>query len=201
MPKPRTDYKFSVDPLDLLRDEGIEAMIRDEWKEVSLHREQMPLALDWPQYHQLEELGILKVVAMREDEKLVGFNSFMCMPHLHYFTTQHAMSDALYIKPKHRGIDGLRFVLTSERLLSELYVPKPLRIVYYAKADFFLGRTGGDSLDVIDKALAIEEEFGIKINDDALAKLEGYAKTTLADVLELVGYHRFEIGLDKFVRM
>lgn len=120
------------EPLSLLLDDGLDGLITSHHAEVGLHKATMPLAVDWDKYHELERLGILKLAAARAGSRLVGYASWMWMPHLHYATTQHALNDAIFVKPDYRGA-GVRLIRASERRLAEDAAPNPVRIVFHIK--------------------------------------------------------------------
>ena len=121
------------EPLSTLRDDGLDALITGHHAEVGLHKERMPLAVDWEKYHDLERLGILKLAAARAGEELIGYASWLCMPHLHYMTTPHALNDAIYVQRAYRGI-GVRLMRDSEQRLAADAAPAPVRIVYHIKS-------------------------------------------------------------------
>lgn len=191
----RTVAAFAWEPLDALLDDGIAEAVEAEWREVAAHKGDMPLAVDWGQYRKLEAAGILKVMALREDDRLVGFNSFMVMPHLHYSQTIHAMNDAIYVRPDSRGLSGLRLILGAERALRAFAAPRPIRVIYYTKETVILRRGSGDSLDMLDDLLDLEAEFGVKFDKDIAPLVEG----TVGDVLNILGYRPFETAYDKMV--
>jgi GNAT superfamily N-acetyltransferase len=122
------------EPLALLRDDGLEDLIVAHHAEVGLHKEVMPLAVDWEQYHKLETLGMLKLAAARAGEALVGYASWLWLPHLHYAETIHASNDAVYMRPEWRGA-GVRLMRECEQRLTADAVPKPVRILYHIKLD------------------------------------------------------------------
>jgi GNAT superfamily N-acetyltransferase len=123
---------FRWESLAALRDEGLAEIIAKHWDEVGVHKDDVPLAIDWERYHKLEKDGILRLMAARRAEKLVGYASFLVLPHLHYSTTLHAMNDAIYVDPSVRGI-GIKLIRAAEKLLAELARPRPVRILYHAK--------------------------------------------------------------------
>lgn len=125
-------HSLAWEPLDALLDDGLADIVARHWAEVGMHKEDVPLAVDWERYYRLEADGILKLMAARQDDRLVGYASFLVMPHMHYSTTLHAMNDAIYVDPDVRGV-GIKLIRAAEKALAELARPKPVRILYHAK--------------------------------------------------------------------
>lgn len=120
------------EPLDALLDDGLAEIVAKHWNEVGVHMADVPLAVDWDRYYRLEADGILKLMAARRGEELVGYASYLVMPHLHYSTTLHAMNDAIFVDPSVRGL-GIKLIRAAEKGLAELARPRPIRILYHAK--------------------------------------------------------------------
>jgi GNAT superfamily N-acetyltransferase len=120
------------EPLAALLDDGLHAIVEKHWHEVGVHKEDVPLAVDYDKYRALEAQGILKLMAARQGERLVGYASFIVMPHLHYSRTLHALNDAIFVDPSVRGA-GIRLIREAERGLAEMARPGCVRIVYHVK--------------------------------------------------------------------
>lgn len=120
------------EPLSLLLDEGLEDLVTAHHAEVGLHKGDMPLAVDWEKYHELERLGMLKLASARAGDSLVGYASWLVMPHLHYCETPHALNDAIFVHYEWRG-SGVRLMRECERRLAADAAPKAVRIVYHIK--------------------------------------------------------------------
>lgn len=144
----RDRLTFGWEPLAVLLEDGLAAIVCAHWDEVAVHPDKMPLAVDWDKYQDLEDKGILKVMGARRGDKLIGYSSFMVMPHLHYSTTLHAANDAIYVDPAERGV-GIKLIRESERALAELAKPGWCRILYHAKFHVEAGR--GTLAKVFDK--------------------------------------------------
>lgn len=126
-------YHLFWEPLDLMRDDGLDDMIAAHHAEVGVHKEDMPLACDWEKYEALEYQGILRLLGARFDGQLVGYASFLVMPHLHYRTTVHAMNDAIFVRPEHRRTGlALELVRKPERDFVKEF--KKVRFWYHDKA-------------------------------------------------------------------
>jgi len=190
MAKRTADPTFAWEPLGRLLDDGIEALVRREWEEVAIDRDRMPLDLDWDEYQRMEDNGLFRCMGARLGGKLIGFSSFMTFRgHPHYRTTPHAMNDAIYVVPEHRGLTGLRLILSADRELQEWSAPKPVRVVYQAK-DLKMGPQ--DSLEAVEALMVLEHEFGLKLTD-------GPQGDTLGAVLTWLGYKAFETSYGRFV--
>jgi GNAT superfamily N-acetyltransferase len=127
---PRVEIAF--EPLSSLLDAGLAAIVERHWQEVGLHKDKMPLDVDWEKYHVLEDQGFLRLISARAGDLLVGYASFLVLPHLHYAQTLHALNDAIYVAPEYRGV-GVRLIRAAEKMLAEAYVPRRVRIVYHLK--------------------------------------------------------------------
>lgn len=123
---------FEWSPLAEALDEGLEAIVRAHWDEVGVHKDTVPLACDWDKYQELEDKDILKLMLARRGEKLVGYASYLVLPHLHYCTTLHASNDAIYVDPEERGL-GIRLIRAAEKALVKFAAPHYIRILYHAK--------------------------------------------------------------------
>ena len=116
----------------MLLDSGLEMLVQEHWQEVGVEKERMPLAVDWTRYRKLEDQGILLVLGARRNERLIGYNAFFYLPHLHYSTTQLAGCDAIYVTRKHRMSGaGIALIDRAERDLAERAKPDWCRITYH----------------------------------------------------------------------
>jgi acyl carrier protein len=189
---------YARDSIQNARASGLESMQRAHWREVAVDREAIPLAVDWARYEELERLGLFYALCMRDalGGELVGYNAFFVTPHLHYMTTKFAVNDVVYVRPEHRGIEGIRLLLRAEETLVNLGVRK---IIYHSKDDVVFGagaRGEGkpDSLDRVADILDLEDEFQIRLPDDVAA--DGL---TFGALLEHLGYRKMESVYGKLV--
>lgn len=81
----------------------LEALAKKHSTEIDLYPDKVPVSVDHMTYMNMESAGILKIYTARKDNKLIAYNVFHVMPHIHYKTTKYAMSDALYLDPAYRG--------------------------------------------------------------------------------------------------
>lgn len=129
------------EPLAGLLDDGLADLVFAHHAEVGVHQREMPLECDWDKYQTLEDQSILRTLAARLAGKLIGYNSFMVLPHLHYRSTPHAMGDAIYVTKRYRHTGaGIALIERAERDLADLVKPQLCRIIYHDKAFLeFLG--------------------------------------------------------------
>lgn len=125
------------EPLQQLLDEGIEDLMAQHWEEVAVDKDEIPFAPDWERAFLLERTGILWSAALRKDGRLIGYNAFHVLPHIHYRHSIHAVNDVIYLDPSERGAAGVRLIKGTEALLRELGAVK---VMYRAKLHVKLGR-------------------------------------------------------------
>lgn len=137
------DLTLAWEPLSVLLDDGLQALVREHHAEVGVHKDTMPLDCDWEKYHDIESKGILRVLAARLRDRLIGYSSFMVLPHLHYRTTLHGVNDGIFVQRQHRRTRaGLKLIDRAELDLAAEAKPGYCRIVYHDKAFLnYLGPT------------------------------------------------------------
>lgn len=95
------------------------------WQEVALDHGNVKLDPDIQGYLALENLGMLHVVCMRKQGRLVGYHISFVKPHLHYASTLHSFADVFFVKPEFRvGFAGIRMLKEVERTLAQRGVKK-----------------------------------------------------------------------------
>lgn len=89
----------------------------DHYEELSLNKDTIELDCDEEKFREGERLGCLHIVTARDIPergqrgKLVGYYYGMLMHHLHYKGAGlMCYSDAYYLKPEYRGVNGARFL-------------------------------------------------------------------------------------------
>ncbi len=180
------------------RRSGLEELQHAHWREVAVDQNEIPLSVDWKRYEELEQKGLLFALGMRDGSKLVGYNAFYVVPHLHYSTTIFAFNDVIYVAPEYRGLDGVRLILEAERQLAATC--KADKVVYHSKDDIQFaagvdGNGAADSLDMLDRLLEVEEEFGIELPDDI-----GGDDLTFGGLLVHLGYSKIESTYGKLLK-
>ena len=124
----------------LFAEPNLGELLMAHWNELGLHHENCPLDPDFERFIELEDLGLFKVWAGRDGDKLVGYLGFFIQPHLHYRTTLHAAEDLfLLAKPYRKGLAGYRMFTTAIDALRELGVK---RCILHAKVHFEAERGG-----------------------------------------------------------
>ena len=69
-------------------------------------------------YDKLMQMGALAIYTIRENNRLIGYASFIIQAHLQHVDHLQARQDVLFIKKKHRG-HGVKFLLWCENELKE----------------------------------------------------------------------------------
>lgn len=127
---PSTEFRWAS--LAEAVDAGLPAMVKRHWDEVGVHKEDVPVDVDWAGYADLEDRGILRLMTAWRGDVLVGYASFLVMPHLHYKSTLHALNDAVFVEPGHRGV-GVQMIAKAEEALALVAAPGCVRITYHVK--------------------------------------------------------------------
>jgi len=97
----------------------IEPILEKHYTEVEWAQEFIPLNPDFDKYQDLDERGDIIFLGMREEGVLVGYATFMLYDHPHHKGTTFASSDLLYIDPKYRGAEVMKFFDWCEANLKE----------------------------------------------------------------------------------
>lgn len=128
--------------------DGLEELVHDNWREIALDHDRVPLAPDWDEYAELERKGRHKFVAMRDGGVLVGYNAFFLNKALNYRHTLFGVNNVIWLHPDYRhGFSGVRFLRESERLLWDEGVVK---LIYHIKVHVLLGaRRSGNMGDIL----------------------------------------------------
>jgi len=124
-----SELSFGWEPAAVLFDEpNLDELLQEHWKELAVHKDEMPLDPAFDLMLQWENEGRFKIWAARTQNRLlVGYIAFFVQPHCHYRTTLHAVED-LYLlsKPYRRGLNGYRMFTTAIAALEELGVKRIL---------------------------------------------------------------------------
>jgi len=116
-------------------DDGLPDLVERHWQEVGVYRDLMPLSVDWDQYLALADKGILRVVGARLRGDLIGYASYMVMPHIHYSATMHIMGDGIFVTKDHRASGaGVSMIDKAERDIPAEFAGRWVRIWYHDKA-------------------------------------------------------------------
>ena len=110
--------QFAWEPLARLHNDGLKELALQDWQEIDVDHDQVPLDVDWNHYATLEAAGIYRVIAARKNGRLVGYNAFFLNRHTRHRGTVFGQNDVLYLHPAQRkGMVGIRFLTESDRLL------------------------------------------------------------------------------------
>lgn len=140
---------FAWEKLGTLLADGVEEILFQNFEEIEIDQDRIPLAPDWDYYFSLERMGVYRIVSARTDGKLAGYASFFVRKHRRHMNTLFAISDEIYLLPEYRkGWTGVAFIRESERLLKELGVVK---IEMGEKEHVKLGSSGGTLGDLLEK--------------------------------------------------
>ncbi len=85
------------------------------YQEIAENKDSVPLDPDYERYLAMDKSGMLLVVTVRDDDKLVGYFKVIIVSLLHYRSTLSAETDIFFIDKEYRG-DGtgtklFRFVI------------------------------------------------------------------------------------------
>jgi GNAT superfamily N-acetyltransferase len=141
-------YTIQWEPLDAILDDKLIALLVENYAEIETDHDVVELDPDWARAYALEEMGVLRILTLRCDDELVGYNAFHVMPHIHAQSTSMAVNDVLYVKPEHRGRAGLQLIRVAERALKAAGV---VRVHYSTKVHATVGRRGHKTGDVLAK--------------------------------------------------
>lgn len=84
------------------------------YEEIAHNKSAIPLDIDFERYQQLADLGILYIVTIRDEDKIVGYFIANVMTHIRYKKSLTAFTDIYYLHPDYRqswiGIKLFKFV-------------------------------------------------------------------------------------------
>lgn len=113
------NYSFEWEPLAAALDSGLDDLVALHWAEVGRHRDKMPRYCNYDEYQRLEDAGLLRLLICRRRDKIIGYNSLIVTPHLHYWTTRHVNCDAIYVLPRYRRTRaGFALITAAEQVLT-----------------------------------------------------------------------------------
>lgn len=91
-------------------------LIFDHWQELGLDLD-LEIAPDFAKMKQLEDMGMFKVLTVREQGKMVGYLLALINHHLHYRTSPKMLIvDAYYIAPAFRSGAGAKLIRFTESI-------------------------------------------------------------------------------------
>jgi hypothetical protein len=117
--------EFSVGTVDEMERVGA-ALLDQHYDELTLHKENVKLNVDWERYRSLERARKLLPIFAKLDGELIGYSVFILGTNMHYMDLKTANNDVLFLaKPYRKGTTvGIRLILESEKRLRQLGVNK-----------------------------------------------------------------------------
>lgn len=110
---------FQVEPVEAWASESKDLM-HAHWQELGLDLD-LEIAPDLEKMKILENLGLFKVITVRNNGQLVGYLLAVVSTHLHYRTSPPMfIVDAYYIAPEHRNGTGAKLFKFAEVLAKQL---------------------------------------------------------------------------------
>ena len=116
--------EYKIEKASAIVDE-IKPLLHQQYEETEKHITGLELDPDYDRYVKLDELGYLKCITCRLDNKLIGYAIFFIHQHIHHKTCLTASEDLYYIAPEHRaGRVAYKLFKESERLLKEQHIQR-----------------------------------------------------------------------------
>jgi GNAT superfamily N-acetyltransferase len=106
-------------------------LLEQHYDELTMHKDVVKLAPIWSDYANLECADKLAIFTARADGRLVGYNAFFLVRHMHYEALTMAVNDVLFLTKEHRrGTVGIKLMRFAEDALRQAGVQK---LVYHIK--------------------------------------------------------------------
>jgi len=103
--------------------EEIKPLIEMHWEEIALYKDKIKLDPDFDKYLLLDSMGMLHILTVRDDAKLIGYFISFIQPNMHYKESVFATNDILYVDPAYRkGSVGYKLFKKAEKSLKEIGV-------------------------------------------------------------------------------
>lgn len=84
-------------------------LFKRHWQEIAVNKKRVPLDPNFKLFCDYDLVGVLRVLTVRAQGKLIGYVFVMVGPHLHYASTTWCHVDMFYLEPEHRrGRTGIR---------------------------------------------------------------------------------------------
>ena len=95
----------------------IKSLINQAWEEVGHGSlEDKPPRPNWDTYRKLEVAGKVTALTVRDAGGLVGYCTLFFSEALHHLSAKKAYTDSLYLRPEHRGMNGIRLIQEAEKV-------------------------------------------------------------------------------------
>lgn len=108
---------YQVEPASALIEE-IKPLLEAHYEEIARHKNKIALNPDYERYAELDRLGMVHAVTVRDSGKLVGYYISFVVPHLHYKDHLMSLNDIVYLSPVYRkGFTAIRMFKFAEHNL------------------------------------------------------------------------------------
>lgn len=101
--------------------EEMKPLLLKHYEEVAMYQDKIDFNPDYDRYFQLEELGMIHIVTVRDEGKLIGYFLSLINYNLHYSDHLYAVNDILYVDESYRneGVGQELFSKAEEFLLDK----------------------------------------------------------------------------------
>lgn len=124
-------------------------LMASHWQEIA-HFKDIPLDPEFDAYYEMEKLGGLRLYTFRKDRALRGYAIFFVRYNAHYKTSLQAQQDVLYLDPKERGFNAIKFLKYCD---AELKAEGVQAVYHHVKAahnfGLILQRQGYELVDLV----------------------------------------------------
>lgn len=108
---------YQVDNWDNVKN-SILGMVNNHWKEIEDYQDELPIDLDLDMYHMLNQAGYLKVIIVKDKDKIIGYHILIINKCLHYKNKLMAATDMFYLNPDYRkGFNGIKLFKFTEKVM------------------------------------------------------------------------------------
>lgn len=143
---------YQIESFSSIRDEVFE-LSKDHYAEVDSERNTFKLDPNFEVYEELEKMGGLTILVVRDDNKIIGYAFFITNFSLHCKTVILAINDLFYVKPEYRGKEIGKILLEkSEEALKQRGVHQIIMMTKkYANFSPLLERNGYEEIEAVYK--------------------------------------------------
>lgn len=130
--------------------DGLKELNLLHWEETEIHKDKVPFDIDYEAFAQLDNVGILHLMTVRDNDKLIGYYASIVTPSLHHKGTLFAASDVIYIAKDYRDAKtGSTLISKTEESLKKLGV-KVMHVTYKSDhpLDKLLNRLGFEMSEI-----------------------------------------------------
>lgn len=98
---------------------------KEHYDEIAVNKDGMPMEPNIPSYIQLEKEGILHILTVRENGKMIGYHVSFVRTHIHYASVLCAFGDAYFLTAgKRKGMVGVKLIREFEKSVKKRGVKK-----------------------------------------------------------------------------